>query len=421
MKIVNLARRPFLNAKPVVRLAALLWVLGAGLLAYNVWLYTRYLTGSASARGQLAEVSEQITLEEERLDRAEERLDRLDLYEQNSKALYLNRLISQRTFPWSQLFDDLEDILPRKVRLLNLSPSVNVEKAPRRRRRKGSAVQVFELPKEWISFQFNAVAGSEEDMYAFYDNLSTSEVFQRPVLTNESFDAKKQEIRFNLHATYLPDRPEPLPDEADDGVLHAADDMLEGEAGEAEATGMVAEGGVGRVPRRGDSLGAGGSGLDDSGLAGAVAQGSRPFAEGSRTSGTAGSRTASPATRPGRETQQGLRSANADGEPTGTAGSGRSSDGRTDTGRTGAGRAGGVGQTVIAGTPLTPQAVASPSTQPSGGEGASEGSTPPAAQPSPEGAGQGPGPAETRPTQEPRPAEPGRTASSTPRLQQGGG
>ena len=55
MRVVNLARRPFINRRPIVRFAALLWLAGILLLAWNVRLYRGHWQGTArvpaAARG----------------------------------------------------------------------------------------------------------------------------------------------------------------------------------------------------------------------------------------------------------------------------------------------------------------------------------------------------------------------------------
>ncbi|MBV8200745.1 MAG: hypothetical protein JOZ15_08990, partial [Acidobacteria bacterium] len=51
---LNLARRPFVNTRPVERLAAILWVLGVLLLVANVTLFMGYLNSSQETRVKLA-------------------------------------------------------------------------------------------------------------------------------------------------------------------------------------------------------------------------------------------------------------------------------------------------------------------------------------------------------------------------------
>lgn len=142
MRVVNLARRPFVNLRPVVRLAALLWVLGGLLLAYNVWLYVSHWQGTATNRARLEALERDIDREAAKLGELDPALQRINLARQNARVAFLNRLIAYRTFPWSALFEDLEEVVPLDVRLLSVQPTVQMvaeetrRRAPRRPRRR---------------------------------------------------------------------------------------------------------------------------------------------------------------------------------------------------------------------------------------------------------------------------------------------
>jgi len=51
---LNLARRPFLNSRPVVRVALLLWLLGLALLLVDLWQFLGYRERSADKRERIA-------------------------------------------------------------------------------------------------------------------------------------------------------------------------------------------------------------------------------------------------------------------------------------------------------------------------------------------------------------------------------
>ena len=54
---LNLARRPFLNSRPVVRVSLILWMLGLLLLLVNVSLFWSYLSSSKDKRAEIAVVA----------------------------------------------------------------------------------------------------------------------------------------------------------------------------------------------------------------------------------------------------------------------------------------------------------------------------------------------------------------------------
>jgi len=76
---LNLSRRPFLNTRPVTRVALVLWALGALLLLGNVTLFLSYFSGSTEKRAELVRLEEQVEKEKEAGRRLEARLAGLDL------------------------------------------------------------------------------------------------------------------------------------------------------------------------------------------------------------------------------------------------------------------------------------------------------------------------------------------------------
>lgn len=227
MKEVNLSRRPFVNARPLVRLATLLWLVGAALLALNLWLYVNYWADSAEIRGQLGEVDEATVAEAEQIEQLGEDLERLDLEGQNGQVLYLNLLIANRTFPWSRLFDDLEDVLPREVRLNSVQPNVNTQEAlneiqilmRRSAARSASSARgrsaaeplgrddlanrmAAMLGVEEVQLRFRGLARTDDDLLEFVDALYASPKFREPILDNDSIDRSRGGLSFSLGVIY---------------------------------------------------------------------------------------------------------------------------------------------------------------------------------------------------------------------------
>ncbi|MEM1183017.1 MAG: hypothetical protein AAGM22_32040, partial [Acidobacteriota bacterium] len=60
MKVVNLAKRPFRNRRPVARLALALWILGGLLLALNLWWWGGHFRGSSNSNDRLELLERQV-------------------------------------------------------------------------------------------------------------------------------------------------------------------------------------------------------------------------------------------------------------------------------------------------------------------------------------------------------------------------
>ena len=230
MKVVNLSRRPFTNRRPVARLATLFWLLGGVLLLVNVWLYASHFSGSSKGRGRLDALARQVDQEQDRLGELGKELRKLDLDSRNRKARYLNSLIHSRTFPWSALFDDLEDTLPIDVYLGSVQPSLKLAKQPRtsaqprrattarearararaaaRGEAAGQPTTAIEPEEEEffsgdrVALTIRGYARSDEAMFEFVDRLYQDPSFKDPNLSRESKN-KAGTVNFNIKVIYL--------------------------------------------------------------------------------------------------------------------------------------------------------------------------------------------------------------------------
>lgn len=200
---LNLARRPFLNTRPVNRVSLGLWILGGLLLLGNVTLFWSYLSGSTEKRADLARMREQVEHERQNVGKLEAQLAGLDLGQQNEQVEYLNRKIAERTFSWSLLFDRLAEVLPDDVRLMQLQPAPiggDERSGVRAGRRRGEP-----LSSDRVPLIIQGEARNDEALLQFVDNLFAHRAFDNPDLAQESRDEENQNrVRFDLRVTYLP-------------------------------------------------------------------------------------------------------------------------------------------------------------------------------------------------------------------------
>lgn len=202
---LNLARRPFFNARPVVRTALVLWIAGVGLAVANAALFWGYSRGSAGRQAQLADVRRKIATENRAISAAEAQLKRGDLELLNRKVEFLNERIAERRFAWGRLFDRLGDALPRGVRVKSLA-TLNIVPPQRDVRRVARMPDRFEL-------RIDGAAQNDEALLAFVDALFRHPAFREPKLERES--RQGGELDFALTTTYIPAAAEkPAPDGA---------------------------------------------------------------------------------------------------------------------------------------------------------------------------------------------------------------
>ena len=194
----NLARAPFVNERPVRRLAVALWLLFAIVGGTAFWMsrtlrqetgtrladLVRLNTESVNARGRA------VTLEQE--------LRAADLPAQNERAEFLNRRLAERSFSWSGLLEKLSQTMPRGVRLMRLSPEGFV-----RERGKSSKAMQQTAATTRVALRITGEAEETEALLEFVDRLFVHPAFDRPNLSRET-EKKDLKIQFELTVGYLP-------------------------------------------------------------------------------------------------------------------------------------------------------------------------------------------------------------------------
>jgi Tfp pilus assembly protein PilN len=196
---LNLARRPFVNTRPVARVAAILWVLGALLLAANVALFRGYLTKSQVSRIKLAGLERNIAREKHAGADLQSRLGSLSLEQQNREVTFLNRKIDERTFSWSLLFERMAEVLPKEVRLLRLRPT-NVVQRDVGQPARASAREPSAPP---VTLTLHGEAKSDEALLRFVDNMFAHPAFAEPNLLGEEREDSGL-VKFDVVVQYQP-------------------------------------------------------------------------------------------------------------------------------------------------------------------------------------------------------------------------
>jgi hypothetical protein len=203
---LNLARRPFLNSRPVVRVALLLWLLGLGLLLVNLWQFLGYRGRSADKREQIARKETEIENQRAALARLQKTLDSFNLEAQNQKVDFLNKQIAERTFSWSRLLDRVAERLPNDVRLNRLAPLTG-EKAERQLQRSGgTAARRPAKASDLVPLLITGESRNDEALLSFVDSLFKPP-FTEANLAREERAEDGKTLKFEISVQYRPGPP----------------------------------------------------------------------------------------------------------------------------------------------------------------------------------------------------------------------
>ncbi len=143
-------KRPFLAATGVLAVVGLLTFLLLGHAAYTSWRSSRDL------RAEISRWQTEIRANREKQAALEVYFQTAQAKQVLDRAAFLNSLIGQRSFPWTKVFMDLEQILPPGVRVVNISPKLENGRA---------------------QVELTIGAESDESKIKFLQNLERSKVF----------------------------------------------------------------------------------------------------------------------------------------------------------------------------------------------------------------------------------------------------
>lgn len=121
---LNIATSPQENNRPFIAGAVLI---GAVALVTLVILARQtYVTWQSNIqlRSETARLEAQIAKKQVEQQQLKAYFDRKDVQQIRDRADFLNSLISERTFPWTKIFMDLENTLPPGVRVVSIAPKL---------------------------------------------------------------------------------------------------------------------------------------------------------------------------------------------------------------------------------------------------------------------------------------------------------
>ena len=122
---LNLAAKPYRDYRPYLAVMAIGWLLVAIMALNNVDTWYRYQHDTKTTRDEIAALDRQTEIEQKKLQTSEQRLRGVNIALLSKQTDYVNTVLAERAFSWSELLDRLEHVMPDDVRLLSISPSFN--------------------------------------------------------------------------------------------------------------------------------------------------------------------------------------------------------------------------------------------------------------------------------------------------------
>ncbi len=162
---VNLASRPFVELRPLFeRLRIIMAVLGVLALVLGVWLHSE-TTKAHAAQAQMDVLVQQTRNFQQERANNESRMHQPQNAAVLERSQFLNALFIRKSFSWTAVMMDLENVLPAGVQVTNIEPQTLTDGTTQIRLR---------------------VSGDRERAVDLIKNLELSQCFIAPRLSSES-------------------------------------------------------------------------------------------------------------------------------------------------------------------------------------------------------------------------------------------
>ena len=193
--IINLASQPFEDAQRFVRQ----WTLTLGLvglltLVLVVGAVLRLRSWSVEER-RIHDLQAQLAQGDREIGQAEAFLNRPENRDTRDKSLILNDLIARKAFSWTEVFSDLERIMPPRLHVVSIRPELT--------------------PDNQLALRMMVAGESRERALELVRHMEQSPRFRQPQIVAEAREEQPQDpgdrVQFDITALYAAETTQQAP------------------------------------------------------------------------------------------------------------------------------------------------------------------------------------------------------------------
>ncbi len=186
---INLATRPYEDVAEFYRTWGMLVLAVALITVVLAWLTLSSVVSARTVGQQTAKLRRQIAQLDQQKQHAAELLNRPENRETRDRSRFLNQLIARKAFSWTQVFADLERIVPAHVHVLAITPGITDDNQ--------------------IQVAMRVEAESREQSIELIRRLEESKSFRQPQMRSESAQGAsgaggRPTVSFDITALYTP-------------------------------------------------------------------------------------------------------------------------------------------------------------------------------------------------------------------------
>jgi type IV pilus assembly protein PilN len=192
---INLASQPFEDAQRFVRQ----WTLTLGLvglltLVLVVGAVLRLRSWSVEER-RIHDLQAQLAQGDREIGQAEAFLNRPENRDTRDKSLILNDLIARKAFSWTEVFSDLERIMPPRLHVVSIRPELT--------------------PDNQLELRMMVAGESRERALELVRHMEQSPRFRQPQIVAEAREEQPQDpgdrVQFDITALYAAEATQQAP------------------------------------------------------------------------------------------------------------------------------------------------------------------------------------------------------------------
>jgi type IV pilus assembly protein PilN len=170
---LNLATKPLETHRKFLAGAGLIAVAAVGALIPLSWHVYKVRQSDAQMRAAAEKTRRELLLYQQQRSQLEQFFNRRENAQLSERAAFLNSILDARSFNWTQMFMDLERIMPAGVRVVSIDP---VQKDGR------------------IELKLHVGAVSDEAKLKFLRSLEESKAFTHVALVSEIVPAQATSV-----------------------------------------------------------------------------------------------------------------------------------------------------------------------------------------------------------------------------------
>ncbi len=178
---INLSTTPIKNHTIYVIFTFLLLFSSLMLTFNNIYETKDILSAKKEASKKLIKLISDKNSNDEKIKYYERKIKAVKTDKFIKKCEFINAVVGKRIFSWTQLFNEIEKVLPNSVRLTQIVPDISKDK---------------------IKITLEVVSQNLESFLEFLNKLDTSKVFKNIRVTRESNN--KGILEYSLSVEYKP-------------------------------------------------------------------------------------------------------------------------------------------------------------------------------------------------------------------------